>query len=271
MTELLLGKPVAEKIYAAVSAEKSAPLKLATVGFRSAEWLQYTQSLVKKGAEIGVKVENLTVEQDADPAHLRGFLSLVCAMDDVDGVLLQQPLDKRYAEAKEALVQEKDVDCLSPSSVARLYSGQYGLAPATPSAVISLLDYYGAELSGKNVVIIGRGNAVGKPLALMMLKRDATVTVCHTKTRDLSEICRRADVIVSACGCHGLVTADFVTPRSVVVDVGLSFVGGKSCGDAAEEVRSIAAAVSPVPGGVGPVTVAALFENLLKAAKARRS
>ena len=161
----------------------------------------------------------------------------------------------------------KDVDCLNPLSVCRLYNGENGLRPATPQAVIRLLDYYQIDLKGKNVVVVGRGNAVGKPLALMLLERNATVTVCHTKTVDLPAICRRADILVSACGVAGLITCDYVTRDSIVIDVGLSFVDGKTCGDVSKEVYEKCLAVSPVPGGIGPVTRATLFENLLKAAK----
>jgi len=266
MTELLLGRPVADKIYADLAAENGR-LTLATVGTDAPEWQQYVRSLVRAGEKIGVKVKNLTAEPDATPTEFCGFVKFVCGLADVSGVLLQQPLAKEFAEARNALDPNKDVDCLSALSVAKLYAGTQLVAPATPTAVINLLDYYGVELTGKNVVILGRSNTVGKPLALLMLQRNATVTVCHTKTVNLPEICRRADVIVSACGCPNLVTRDFVTERSIVVDVGLSFVEGKTCGDVATEVQQIAAAVSPVPGGVGPVTVATLFQNLQKTSK----
>ena len=188
-----------------------------------------------------------------------------CHQQDTTGVIVQQPLPKQYAKAVTFIDSNKDVDCLNPTSLAKLYMGEDGLYPATPLAVLRLLDYYGIDLQGKHVVIVGRGNAVGKPLALMALQRNATVTVCHTKTVDLPNICRSADVLVSACGVAGLITKDFVNPNSIVVDVGLSFVDGKTCGDVSAEVYDVVAAVSPVPGGVGPVTRAVLFENLCKA------
>lgn len=264
MSELLLGRPVADKIYADMSSAKGADLTLATVGLDAPEWKQYSRSLVKAGEAIGVKVENFTADTDATPDEFCEFVKSVCSLTDVSGVLLQQPLPRGFSEARNALDPKKDVDCLSALSVAKLYSGEQLIAPATPTAVINLLDYYGVELQGKNVVIIGRSNAVGKPLALLMLQRNATVTVCHTKTVNLSDICRRADILVSACGCPNLVTREFVTERTVVVDVGLSFVDGKTCGDVAQDAQTIAAAVSPVPRGVGPVTVATLFQNLQK-------
>ena len=263
MAKLLLGKPVADVIYAEIE-NTAAPLKLATVGLTSPEWHQYVGSLTRSGEKRGVTVENIVADSGITPAEFCALVKAVCARQDVNGVLLQQPLPRDYQAAKNALDPAKDVDCLTTVNAARLYLGEDCIAPATPTAVINLLDYYGVELTGKNVVIIGRSNTVGKPLALLMLRRNATVTVCHTKTVNLPDICRRADIIVSACGSPGLVTADFVTPHSVVVDVGLSFVNGKTCGDVSEDVQTIAAAISPVPGGVGPVTVATLFQNLLK-------
>ena len=176
-------------------------------------------------------------------------------------------MPKTYVNVVNAIDVNKDVDCLNPLSVCRLYNGEAGFRPATPQAVLNLLDYYNIDLQGKNVVILGRGSAVGKPLALMALQRNATVTVCHTKTVDLPSVCRNADIIISACGVAGLVTNDFVTDKSIVIDVGLSFVNGVTSGDVSKEVYDKCAAVSPVPGGVGPVTRATLFYNLLLASK----
>ena len=269
MTRLLLGKPVAEQIYAEIEKRSATTLKLATVGLTSPDWQQYVGSLVRSGQKHGIAVENVVASNDVSAQDFYALVGAVCARTDVSGVLLQQPLPRQLQHAKSALDSRKDLDCLSPLSVANLYLGDDGITPATPTAVINLLDYYGIDLAGKNVVIIGRSNAVGKPLALMMLRRNATVTVCHTKTVGLQDVCRRADIIVSACGSPRLVTRDFVTERSVVVDVGLSFVDGKTCGDVDEEVQNIAAAVSPVPGGVGPVTVATLFQNLYKATQTK--
>lgn len=267
MTKLLLGKPVAERLAEKICAElqMSAPAKLVTLGFAEPQWLQYTASLKKSGESFsGISVENILAEKD-DARNFVQNVSQICLRGDVDGILLQQPLPAELASAADALDPSKDVDCLGAKSVARLYRGSGDIFPATPTAVLHLLDFYGIELCGKNVVVVGRGNAVGKPLALMLLRRNATVTVCHTKTENLRQIAGRADIIVSACGVAGLIKPDFVTENTVVVDVGLSFVEGKTCGDVAPEVLDVARAVSPVPGGVGPVTRIALLENLLKA------
>ncbi|MBO5866656.1 MAG: bifunctional 5,10-methylenetetrahydrofolate dehydrogenase/5,10-methenyltetrahydrofolate cyclohydrolase, partial [Clostridia bacterium] len=187
------------------------------------------------------------------------------ARDDVSGVIVQQPLPREFAHAVEFIDINKDVDCLNPLSVAMLYLGKEGFRPATPLAVINLLDYYNIDLYGKNVVIVGRGNAVGKPLALMCLQRNATVTVCHTKTQNLAEICKQADIVITACGAPGLITPDHVTSNSIVIDVGLSFVDGKTCGDVDMEVYQLCRAVTPVPRGIGPVTCVTLLQNLIKA------
>lgn len=269
MTELLWGRPVAdslaEKIQSQVQSNSFAP-KLVTVGFSDAQWLQYANSLKKSGEKLGITVENVLTD-GASVHNFEHTVSQICAQPSVNGVLIEQPLPKEFASATRLIHPQKDVDCLCPQSVFSLYGGEGVLLPATPKAVLCLLDFYKIDVCGKNVVVVGRGKAVGKPLALMLLQRNATVTICHTKTVDLPQITRNADIIVSACGVHGLINANCVTQNSIVIDVGLSFVDGKTCGDASSEVYEIAKAVSPVPGGVGPITRMALFENLLLATK----
>lgn len=266
--KLLLGKPVAEHIRQLI-AEQSNGLckKLCLIGFDEPHWNQYAQSLLKSAVSYGFGCENVTLDANVSPDVFNATVDKASNRQDVCGVMLQQPLPATYKSAVQRVAVSKDVDCLNPLSVCRLYNGEDGFRPATPQAVINLLDYYGIELKGCNAVVIGRGSAVGKPLAIMLLQRNATVTVCHTKTVNLPSICKRADLIVSACGVAGLVTNEFVTDRSVVVDVGLSFVNGSTRGDVASEVYDKCLAVSPVPGGVGPVTRATLFQNLLKACK----
>ncbi len=266
--KLLLGKPVAESICQSVNLQtQDIDSKLCLIGFNEPRWIQYSTSLVKSAAKYGFECDNIVVDDGISCEEMFKLVDEASLRHDVCGVMLQQPLDKHFKSAVEHVAECKDVDCLNSMSVCKLYCGDKGFRPATPLAVLLLLDYYGIELKGKNVVIVGRGSAVGKPLALMMLERNATVTVCHTKTVDLPAICKRADIVVSACGVAGLITSEFVTEKSIVIDVGLSFVDGKTCGDVSAEVYEKCAAVSPVPGGVGPVTRAALFTNLLKAAK----
>ena len=264
--KLLLGKPCAEAIYTQVREQLANKYcKLITVGFYEERWNQYCNSLSKSAANVGVVCEQISLDSGVAPEEFCAAVKKASNDPTALGVMVQQPLPKEYADAVNSVDVNKDVDCLNPTSVARLYRGVQGFRPATPQAVLRLLDYYGIDLQGRHVVIVGRGNAVGKPLMLMALQRNATVTVCHTKTRNLSAVCRNADILISACGVAGLVTADFVTEKSIVIDVGLSFVNGKTCGDVASEVYEKCQAVSPVPGGVGPVTRATLFENLLEA------
>lgn len=266
--KLMLGKPVVDSICETIRNEAQIlSSKLCLIGFDEPRWNQYANSLMKSAEKYGFKCENIVVDSNITPNDFNTIVNNVCHRTDICGVMLQQPLDTPYKKAVECVDIHKDVDCLNPLSVFKMYNCEAGFRPATPLAVLLLLDYYGIDLKGKNVVIVGRGSAVGKPLALMLLERNATVTVCHTKTVDLPSICRNADIIVSACGVAGLITSDYVTEHSIVVDVGLSFVEGKTCGDVAEEVYSKCTAVSPVPGGIGPITRAALFSNLLKAAK----
>ncbi len=256
---LLLGKPCAEKI--AQEFGSVGNIKLCTVGFDNSEWQQYTRSLARSCAKYGFSFDNIVVE-NCTPEQFFDVVQNLSDNKDISGLIVQQPLPKEYRNAVEAISPEKDIDCLSPLSVAKLYQGNQKLAPATPTAVINLLDFYGMDLCGKNVVIVGRGNAVGKPLALLCLQRNATVTVCHTKTQNLADICKKADILISACGKADLITKDFVTEKSVVIDVGLSFVDGKTCGDVSKEVYDICRAVSPVPGGIGPITCVTLLQNL---------
>ena len=265
--KLLLGKPVADSICERIRSQRGSKHgTLCAIGFAESEtWRQYTNALKKSAEKFGFACEEVLVSGKILPELFCKTVDDMCKRADMTGVIAQQPLPKEYADALNYIKVEKDVDCLNPLSVAKLYKGEEGRYPATPLAVLRLLDFYGIDLEGKRVVIVGRGNAVGKPLALMALQRNATVTVCHTKTVDLPAICRSADVLISACGVAGLITKEFVTSKTIVVDVGLSFVNGKTCGDVASEVYDLVAAISPVPGGVGPVTRATLFENLCKA------
>lgn len=269
--QLLYGKPCADAIYDKVSANLDGKnCTLHTIGFDNAAWRQYSNSLVKSALKCGIICQESFVDSATDPETFCAKVHELCQRPSVSGVIVQQPLPKQYANVVNFVDVDKDIDCLNPLSVAKLYKGENGLYPATPMAVLRLLDFYGIDLQGKHVVIVGRGNAVGKPLALMALHRNATVTICHTKTVDLPSVCKTADVLISACGVAGLITKEFVNANAIVIDVGLSFVDGKTCGDVASEVYDVVSAVSPVPGGVGPVTRATLLENLCKAVELQK-
>ena len=270
MGKTLLGKPVADAICDEICRKVRALGKspcIATVGFsNNSEWTQYSGSLAKSAQKYFCRVDNHYFVEGVSTEVFFKKIDDLCSDETVDGILIQQPLPSQYRHAVLRLDPDKDVDGLTARNLQSLFCNKEVLVPATPLAVIKILEHYGVDLCGKNVVVIGRGVAVGKPLALMMTNRNATVTLCHTKTKDLPEIARRADVVVSCCGSANLVNDAFVNENSVVLDVGLSFVGGSFCGDVDfRSVSSVAAAVSPVPGGVGPVTRACLFLNALSA------
>jgi methylenetetrahydrofolate dehydrogenase (NADP+)/methenyltetrahydrofolate cyclohydrolase len=191
---------------------------------------------------------------------------------DVDGILVQLPLYDHLdpAPVLEAIDPTKDVDGFHPVNVGRLWSGQPGLVPATPSGLIRILDHYGIGIEGAGVLIIGRSNLVGKPAAALFLRRHATVTLAHSRTRDLADRSRRADVIVAAAGRPAMVGPDMVKAGAVLLDVGQSPVDGKLRGDVAPGAAEVAGAMTPTPGGTGPMTVAMVVANTVAAARARR-
>ena len=188
--------------------------------------------------------------------------------DSINGILVQLPLPKQIDEKRVlyAIRPEKDVDGFHPVNVGLLNIGEDALAPCTPAGVMVILEDYGIDLNGKNVAVLGRSNIVGKPMAAMLIKANATVTVCHSRTKDIKEICRRSDIIVAAIGKPNLVTADMVSEGAVVIDVGINRLGDKLVGDVDyENVAPKCSYITPVPGGVGPMTIAMLLSNTLKA------
>ena len=189
---------------------------------------------------------------------------------DVHGILVQLPLPKHLDEEKILLAinPKKDVDSFHPYNVGKLMIGNYDFAPCTPAGIMEMLKREEIDIEGKECVVIGRSNIVGKPIAQFLMQANGTVTVCHRKTKNLSEICRRADILVCAIGKPKFVTSDYVKPGAVVIDVGINRVEGKLCGDVDfEAVKDIASYITPVPGGCGPMTIAMLLKNTLKAAK----
>ena len=169
---------------------------------------------------------------------------------------------------KKSIAPEKDVDAFNPYSVGRIMIGDYDFVPCTPAGIMEMLKYEGIEIAGKSCVVIGRSNIVGKPMAMLLLHANGTVTVCHSKTKNLKEICRNADILVAAVGKAKFVTEDMVKPGAVVIDVGMNRENGKLCGDVDfDAVKEKASAITPVPGGVGPMTIAMLMQNTLTAAK----
>ena len=234
--------------------------------------LVYERSILKRFTPLGIDVQVHELPEDISQAD---FDSEFMALNDdsaIHGILLFQPLPEGLISANVRIRMNplKDIDGMSPLNEARIFEGgSEGFAPCTASAVMTMLAQYGYDPAGKNVVIVGRSMVIGRPLSMLMLRENATVTVCHSKTQNLPEVCRRADILVAAVGHAKMITPEYVTRRSVVVDVGIDTdKDGNLCGDVDfEQVSGVVQAVTPVPGGVGAVTTSVLAENLLKAAK----
>jgi methylenetetrahydrofolate dehydrogenase (NADP+)/methenyltetrahydrofolate cyclohydrolase len=193
--------------------------------------------------------------------------------DSIDGILVQLPLPKQIDSRKviDAISPAKDVDGFHPVSVGMLHLGRPTLVPCTPAGVIRLIESTGEPIEGKHAVVIGRSDIVGKPMGALLLQRNATVTICHSRTRDLAAVARQADILVAAIGRPRFVTADMIRPGAIVIDVGINRVDGKLAGDVDfAAAKEVAGWISPVPGGVGPMTIAMLMKNTVTAAAMRR-
>ena len=235
--------------------------------------LAYERAAAKRCAALGIGVETVTLPGDADTQAVLAAIDRVNADERIHGCLPLRPLPEAIDDdrVRQRLSARKDVDGIGPASLARLFTGSgEGFSPCTAQACLELLDYYGVSLRGKHAVIIGRSLVVSRPLALLLVERDATVTICHTKTVDLPALCRTADILVSAAGKAGLVDASYLRPGQVVVDVGVNVSPeGKLCGDVRfEQAERIVDAISPVPGGVGSVTTLVLCKHVIQAAEA---
>ncbi|AOZ96526.1 bifunctional methylenetetrahydrofolate dehydrogenase/methenyltetrahydrofolate cyclohydrolase FolD [Butyrivibrio hungatei] len=221
---------------------------------------------------IGYRSLSYELPEDTSEEELLKLIDELNGRKDVDGILVQMPLPKHIDEKKVTLAisPDKDVDGFHPMNVGALCVGDKGFVSCTPAGIIQLLKrgVDGFDISGKECVIVGRSNIVGKPMALLMLRENATVTIAHSRTKNLEEVCKRADIIIAAVGKAGMITKDHVKPGAVVIDVGINrSEDGKLCGDVKfDEVSEIASAITPVPGGVGPMTIAMLMYNCYEAA-----
>ena len=232
----------------------------------------YLKSKEAACSHVGIAYEKYMLPSSTSQAEL---LNLIKELNesDANAILLQMPLPKGMDEetSLEAIDPAKDADGFHPTNIGRLILGDESIAPATPSGIIELLNRSGIEVSGKHAVIVGRSNVVGKPLAAMLLNRDATVTICHSRTSSLAKITREADILAVAVGKPNFITSDMVKAGAVVIDVGINKVGGSTVGDVDfERVKEKASAITPVPGGVGPMTVASLMRNVFLLALAQR-
>ena len=225
----------------------------------------------KKACEaLGIISEEYALPESTTEKELLGLIDTLNAKKSINGILCQLPLPRHLDEKRiiNAISPEKDVDAFHPVNVGRIMIGDYDFVPCTPAGIMEMLAYENIETEGKRCVVIGRSNIVGKPMAMLLLHKNGTVTICHSRTRNLKEICLGADILVAAVGKAKFVTADMVKEGAVVIDVGMNRADGKLCGDVDfEAVKDKASAITPVPGGVGPMTIAMLMQNTLTAAK----
>ena len=275
--QLMDGKALAAQKKAAIRAEverlaRTPGLAVVLVGENPASQI-YVRGKARDCEECGIRCMDFRLPAQTTESELLTLIAELNGRAEVDGILVQLPLPEGIRERRvlEAIAPEKDVDAFHPENVGRLVQGQARYLPCTPAGVMELLRAAGVDPAGRRAVIVGRSNIVGKPMALLLLQADATVTVCHSRTPDLVDECRRADILISAVGRRGLITADMIKPGAAVVDVAMNRdEDGKLCGDVDFAAAcAVAAHITPVPGGVGPMTRAMLMENTLRAARLR--
>lgn len=279
MAEIISGKIVSEKVRREIADEvvsfkekygKAPGLAVIMVGDNPASAV-YVRNKHKACLDVGITSYQIEFDGNISEQTLLDKIDELNADPSVNGILVQLPLPKHISEEKviNRISPKKDVDAFHPENVGRIVIGSYDFLPCTPAGIVELLNHYNVEISGKKCVVIGRSNIVGKPMALLLNERHGTVTVCHSRTKDLSSYTREADILVVAIGKAEFLTADMVKPGAVVIDVGINRLdNGKLAGDVKfDEVEPIASKITPVPGGVGPMTITMLLKNTLTAAK----
>jgi methylenetetrahydrofolate dehydrogenase (NADP+)/methenyltetrahydrofolate cyclohydrolase len=285
---------VAEQVKALAAAGMRPGLAAVLVGNHPASEV-YVRNKVRTCEQLGIYSEKITPDENSSTEALLELVEDLNRRDEIDGILVQLPLP-RHVDSKKVLLAvspEKDVDGFHPMNVGYLSTQRPGLVPCTPAGVLEILKRSGIPIAGAEAVVVGRSDIVGKPVAMLLLNGNATVTVCHSKTHDLPGVCRRADILVAAIGKAGMITPDYVRPGATVIDVGINrvtdpaefreffagnakreqdFAAKKSTmvGDVHPKVADVAGAITPVPGGVGPLTIAMLMSNTVKAARLRR-
>ena len=229
----------------------------------------YVRNKERACEAVGIHSTVCRLSDDVTQETLEEIIKKLNDDDSVHGILVQLPLPKHLDEKRVLLLikPEKDVDGFHPINTGKLLMGEEGFIPCTPLGVMRLLSDYGIDPAGKSAVVVGRSNIVGKPLAFLLLAQNATVTVCHSKTRNLAEVCKQADILVAAAGRPGIITPHMVKEGATVIDVGINRVDGRIIGDVSPDVSSVAGYLTPVPGGVGPMTIAMLLNNTLQAAE----
>lgn len=279
MAKIINGKEVSASVKAAVAAETAqlkddmglkVGLAVVIVGNNPASRV-YVNNKKKACEEVGFQSFEYALDENTTEEQLLDLVNVLNRDSRVNGILVQLPLPKHINETAiiNAIAPEKDVDAFHPVNVGKIMIGEYSFLPCTPAGVMELIASTGTEISGKSCVVIGRSNIVGKPMAMLLLHKSGTVTICHSKTNNLKEICLGADILVVAVGRANFVTGDMIKEGAVVIDVGMNRLeNGKLCGDVHfESAEKKASYITPVPGGVGPMTISMLMKNTLTAAK----
>jgi len=279
MAEILKGKPAADALNEKIVNEVNLlskinirpALAIVRVGSKPDD-IAYERGAVKRCEKTGAAVRVITLPEDVSQNRLVEAIQKLNEDRSVHGILLLRPLPAHINDdlIRNTLAPEKDVDGITDGSLAGVFVGtDLGFPPCTPQACMEMLDYYGVEVKGKNVVVIGRSTVVGKPAAMMLTKRHGTVTICHTRTVDLPGVCRQAEILIAAAGKAKMVSKEYLSPGQIVIDVGINFTeDGSMCGDVDfDQAKEIVAAITPVPGGVGAVTTAVLVKHVVEAAK----
>ena len=281
MATIIDGKAVSQRLREELKGEVEALIKegitpglaVVLVGEDPASQV-YVRNKIRACEELGIRSMDYRLPETTTREELLALIHKLNQAEEVHGILVQLPLPKQIREEEviAAIAPEKDVDAFHAQNVGKIVQGRYDFLPCTPAGVMELIASTGVEISGKECVVIGRSNIVGKPMALLMLHQNATVTVCHSRTRDLPEVTRRADILIVAIGRAKFVTADMVKEGAVVIDVGMDRdENGKLCGDVDfDKVEKKAGYITPVPGGVGPMTITMLMKNTITAARLRR-
>ncbi len=277
MTKIIDGKAISaavkERVKNEVSELKakgiSVGLAVIIVGENPASKV-YVANKKKACEALGIISEEYALPENTTEDELLNLINELNNKKSINGILCQLPLPRHLDEKIiiNSILPEKDVDAFHPHNVGRIMIGDYDFVPCTPAGIMEMLSYENIDVEGKTCVVIGRSNIVGKPMGMLMLHKNGTVTICHSKTKNLKEVCRKADILVAAVGKAGFVTADMVKDGAVVIDVGMNRENGRLCGDVDyEAVKEKTSAITPVPGGVGPMTIAMLMQNTLTAAK----
>lgn len=284
MANLLKGKDVAisinersKKDIEALKNKGIVPtLAIVRVGSKESD-LSYEKGAIKRAGEVGVEVKSIVLDENVDYNSFYSTLDQLNNDNSVHGILLLRPIPNELDNEKARLYikPEKDVDGCGNGSLSGVFTNtEYGFAPCTAQAAIEILDYYKIDVTGKNVVVVGRSLVVGKPLSMLLLNKNATVTVCHSKTKDLPGICKKADIVISAIGRLEMLNADYFSNNQIVIDVGINWSETKQklCGDVLfEEAEPIVDSITPVPGGVGSVTTSVLINHVVEACKRENS